>query len=158
MQSAKETAANVTASAKSGLEKTKATAQEKAGKMTTRDPVQKEIATEKKEAKIQEAERQKHEMREAAKAGRTTGHGYTAGGTTGHSTGIHDATGYPTTATDYTDIARTDYPSGTTTQGVIGSQYPPGTNTGGGGRVGVQDPNAPRGTGAGYQHRDTDTY
>lgn len=125
---------------------------QQAEKMTTRDPLQKERATEKKETKINEAELQKHEMRQAAKAGRTTGHGYTTGGTTGYTTGP------ATTGTGYTDTARTDYPSGTTTQGVVGSQYPPGTNTGGGGRVGVQDPDAPRGIGAGYQHRDTDTY
>ncbi|KAL2483146.1 18 kDa seed maturation protein [Forsythia ovata] len=148
MQSAKETAANVASSAKSSLEKSKATAQEKAEKMTSRDPVQKEMATEKKEAKIHEAERQKHEMSQAAKAGRTTG----------YSTGAHSATGHATTGTGYTDTVGTEYPSGTTTKGVVGSQYPPGTNTGGAGRVGVQDPNIPRGTGAGYQHHDTDTY
>ncbi|KAL0346292.1 UNVERIFIED_CONTAM: seed maturation protein [Sesamum radiatum] len=45
MQSAKETASNIAASAKAGMEKTKATAQEKAERMTTRDPIQKDIAT-----------------------------------------------------------------------------------------------------------------
>ncbi|KAL0316880.1 UNVERIFIED_CONTAM: Late embryogenesis abundant protein 46 [Sesamum radiatum] len=48
MQSAKETASNVAASAKSGMEKTKATVQEKAERMTTRDPIQKDMATQKK--------------------------------------------------------------------------------------------------------------
>ncbi|CAA0812699.1 Non-structural maintenance of chromosomes element 4 homolog A [Striga hermonthica] len=69
MQSAK----NVAASAKAGMEKTKATVQEKAEKMTTRDPLQKEMAEEKKEARIHQAELQKQQER--AHGGGMTGGG-----------------------------------------------------------------------------------
>ncbi|XP_057768773.1 11 kDa late embryogenesis abundant protein-like [Salvia miltiorrhiza] len=69
MQSAKDMAA----SAKSGMEKTKATLQEKGEKMTSRDPLQKEMATEKKEERVDEAEQQKREAqrRNDANTGRT---------------------------------------------------------------------------------------
>ncbi|KAK4413028.1 Late embryogenesis abundant protein 46 [Sesamum alatum] len=75
MQSAKEKAANVAASAAAGMEKTKATMQEKAVKMATGDPLQKEMATEKKDDRVQEAERHKQETYEqnaAASGGGTT--------------------------------------------------------------------------------------
>ncbi|XP_010557946.1 PREDICTED: 11 kDa late embryogenesis abundant protein-like [Tarenaya hassleriana] len=99
MQSMKEKASNIAASAKAGMEKTKATLEEKAEKMTTRDPVQKEMATQKKEDRINQAELEKREAREhnaAAKhaAGAGLGSpGYTTkgtghlGSTTGHGTG-----------------------------------------------------------------------
>ncbi|EYU39929.1 hypothetical protein ABFS82_10G171100 [Erythranthe guttata] len=64
MQSAKETASNVAASAKAGMEKTKATMQEKGERMTTRDPLQKELATEKKDERKYGAELEKQEARE----------------------------------------------------------------------------------------------
>ncbi|KAE9598287.1 hypothetical protein Lal_00004080 [Lupinus albus] len=63
-ESIKETAANIGASAKSGMEKTKATVQEKTEKMTARDPLQKEIATQKKETKMDQAELDKLAARE----------------------------------------------------------------------------------------------
>ncbi|OIW13331.1 hypothetical protein TanjilG_02851 [Lupinus angustifolius] len=63
-ESIKETAANIGASAKSGMEKTKATVQEKTEKMTARDPLQKEIATQKKETKMNQAELDKLAARE----------------------------------------------------------------------------------------------
>ncbi|KAI3446422.1 hypothetical protein Pfo_003087 [Paulownia fortunei] len=148
MQSAKETAANITASAKAGMEKTKATVQEKAEKMTTRDPLQNEMATQKKEERILEAERQKQEAREhnVATGGGTYGHDYTTGG--GYSTGTGEshptAAGYPAEGE-----VPSDYPQGTTA-GVVGSQYPAGTKPGGAGRVGHQDPNAGSGARTGY--------
>ncbi|KAL1554591.1 Protein le25 [Salvia divinorum] len=76
MQSAKDMAA----SAKSGMEKTKATVQEKGERMTTRDPLQKQMATEKKEERIDEAELRKREAQ--AQRRNTTG-----GDTTGFGTG-----------------------------------------------------------------------
>ncbi|KAK9170514.1 hypothetical protein Syun_002654 [Stephania yunnanensis] len=59
----KETGSNVMASAKAGLEKTKATVQEKVERMTTSDPLEKELATEKKEGRINQAELEKQEAR-----------------------------------------------------------------------------------------------
>lgn len=87
MQSAKESGSNVAASAKAGMEKTKATLQEKAEKMTTRDPLQKDMATEKKEARIHEAERQKEEARLHNTASKH------AGGATGGALGQDYTTG-----------------------------------------------------------------
>ncbi|KAL0672327.1 hypothetical protein Bca4012_000307 [Brassica carinata] len=84
MLSMKETASNIAASAKSGMDKTKATLEEKAEKMTTRDPVQKQMATQKKEAKINQAEMQKREVPTHS----TTGH-------VGHGTGTHKMSALP---------------------------------------------------------------
>ncbi|WJX17701.1 hypothetical protein P8452_07585 [Trifolium repens] len=64
VENMKETAANIGASAKSGMEKTKATVQEKTEKMRASDPIQKEMATEKKEERIHQAETEKQEARE----------------------------------------------------------------------------------------------
>ncbi|MED6171104.1 hypothetical protein PIB30_037581 [Stylosanthes scabra] len=64
MESVKETAANISASAASGFEKTKAVVQEKSERISTRDPVQKEMATQKKEGRIINAEREKQEARD----------------------------------------------------------------------------------------------
>ncbi|MED6203888.1 hypothetical protein PIB30_003627 [Stylosanthes scabra] len=64
MESVKETAANISASATSGFEKTKAVVQEKSERISTRDPVQKEMATQKKEGRIIHAEREKQEARD----------------------------------------------------------------------------------------------
>ncbi|KAJ1409877.1 Late embryogenesis abundant protein [Sesbania bispinosa] len=77
VETIKETAANIGASAMSGLEKTKATIQEKTERMSANDPVQKDMATQKKEEKINHAEMNKQEAREhnaAAKQSATTGH------------------------------------------------------------------------------------
>ncbi|GMH08207.1 hypothetical protein Nepgr_010047 [Nepenthes gracilis] len=88
VESVKETASNIAASAKSGMEKTKATVQEK-----------KEMAARKKDERITEAELNKREAREhnaAQKQVHTTGAGTNyAPGATGHSTGPHVGTGYP---------------------------------------------------------------
>ncbi|KAL6523214.1 hypothetical protein OROGR_016817 [Orobanche gracilis] len=147
MQSAKQTAANVAASAKAGMEKTKATIQEKGEKMTTRDPLQKEMATERKEERVREAERQKQEAREqnaatkqSASAGGTLGHDYTTGGeyATGAGVGHHTAGGYG-------GDVRQDYPQGLGGQGrygesgagvVSGGVEPTDPNVGGGVRTG----------------------
>ncbi|XP_047939267.1 protein LE25-like [Salvia hispanica] len=83
MQSAKDMAA----SAKAGMEKTKATLQEKGERMTTRDPLQKEMATEKKEERIDEAELRKRDAQAQHEAQyRNTGTG-TGANTTGFGTG-----------------------------------------------------------------------
>ncbi|AES81475.1 putative Late embryogenesis abundant protein, LEA-25/LEA-D113 [Medicago truncatula] len=77
-ESIKETAANIGASAKSGMEKTKATFQEKTEKMTAHDPLQKEMATQKKEERVNQAELDKEAAREhnaAASAGHQLGVG-----------------------------------------------------------------------------------
>ncbi|KAG8371861.1 hypothetical protein BUALT_Bualt12G0007000 [Buddleja alternifolia] len=156
MQSAKETASNVAASAKAGMEKTKATLQEKGEKMTTRDPLQKEIATEKKDERIHEAERQKLEARQqnvatrqGAAGGGTFGHDYTTG--TGHPTGAGVRSDYPQTGTTGAGHTagtgvRSDYPQG---QGLAGTGTT--TTTGGAERVRPKDPNVTGyGSGATY--------
>ncbi|KAK6149213.1 hypothetical protein DH2020_016738 [Rehmannia glutinosa] len=155
MQSAKETAANIAASAKAVMEKTKATMQEKAEKMTTRDPLQKEMATEKKEERIHGAERQKQEARAhnvatkqaaAAAGGGTFGHDYATGGE--YSTG----TAHPTTGGYSADRAvRQDYPQGLAGQ----AEYPEGATGFGSGGVGPQDPNVGGGARTGYGSGNT---
>ncbi|OVA13057.1 Late embryogenesis abundant protein [Macleaya cordata] len=140
MQSAKETASNIAASAKSGMDKTKATFQEKAEKMTAHDAMEKELATQRKEEKINEAEMNKQMTREqnaAAKQQQSSGI---------HSTALHPMSALPGHGTSETH--------GRLTEGVIGS-HPIGTNTGTGGttarnpRVGG-DTNNSLGTGGGY--------
>ncbi|KAJ9184692.1 hypothetical protein P3X46_004394 [Hevea brasiliensis] len=84
MQSMKETAANAAASAKAGMEKSKATVQEKVEKMSAHDPMQKEMATQKKEQRKAEAELNKQEAREhnaaAKQVAKAGGHAnYTTG-------------------------------------------------------------------------------
>ncbi|KAF2307781.1 hypothetical protein GH714_031689 [Hevea brasiliensis] len=83
----KETAANAAASAKAGMEKTKATVEEKVEKMSAHDPMQKEMATQKKEQEQREeaeAELNKQEAREhnaaAKQVAKAGGHAnYTTG-------------------------------------------------------------------------------
>ncbi|KAF5747721.1 Seed maturation protein [Tripterygium wilfordii] len=88
MQNIKEKAANVGASAKSGMEKAKATAQEKGDKTTAHDPLQKEMATQKKEEKIDQAELNKQEARAHNEAVKHEHTGTTTGRTTAHNTGV----------------------------------------------------------------------
>ncbi|CAJ1967445.1 unnamed protein product [Sphenostylis stenocarpa] len=64
VENVKETAANIGASAKSGLEKTKATLQEKSEQMSAHDQREKDMATQKKHEKINHAEMEKHQARE----------------------------------------------------------------------------------------------
>ncbi|XP_057488928.1 11 kDa late embryogenesis abundant protein-like [Actinidia eriantha] len=119
MQSMKETASNMAASAKSGADKAKATAQEKAEQMTTRDPVEKEMARQKKEERVDQAELNKlAARREHNAAARQAGEAQ-----------HHTATG--TGTTDYL----TGEPTRHVTEDVVGAQNPPGEYTGGIGRV-----------------------
>ncbi|CAM8887541.1 unnamed protein product [Rhodiola kirilowii] len=67
MQSAKEAASNVAASAKAGMDKTKAVVQEKVDKMTAHDPTEKDMATQKKEEKITQVEINKQQARDVTK-------------------------------------------------------------------------------------------
>ncbi|XP_062112217.1 late embryogenesis abundant protein 46 [Humulus lupulus] len=140
MESAKESAANVAASAKSGMDKTKATVQEKVEKMKAHHPLEKEMATDRKDQRIAEAELNKREAREqnaaakeAAKtginAGGHTGHTatgtgtttYSATGATGQPTGIHQMSALPGHGIGQ--------PAGHVTEGTVGT-HPIGTNTG----------------------------
>uniref|UniRef100_A0A1J3F4Z9 18 kDa seed maturation protein n=1 Tax=Noccaea caerulescens TaxID=107243 RepID=A0A1J3F4Z9_NOCCA len=132
MQSIKETASNITASAKSGMDKTKATLEEKAEKMKTRDPVQKQMATQKKEGRINQAEMEKREarehnaaMKEATGAGTGIGTGLGLGSathsTTGHGTGTHQMSALPGHGTGH--------PTGHVVEGTTLTE-PIGTNTG----------------------------
>nr|AMY26620.1 late embryogenesis abundant (lea) group 1-embryo development [Linum usitatissimum] len=90
MQPAKETASNIAASAKSGMDKTKAVAQEQVDKVSAHGPMGKEMAREKKDARVAEAEATKREAKmqnAAARQGEqvTGGYGnYTTGGQTGY--------------------------------------------------------------------------
>ncbi|CAI0403732.1 unnamed protein product [Linum tenue] len=118
MQSMKETASNIGASAKAGMEKTKATVQEKIEKASAHDPVQKEMAREKKEQRVAEAEAMKHSTKAhnaAAKQGEqlTGGHGnYSTGGTGG--TGYGTIGDYGTTgAYSHSATGQPGYPTGT---------------------------------------------
>ncbi|ESW34327.1 hypothetical protein PHAVU_001G143100 [Phaseolus vulgaris] len=122
-ESVKETASNMGASAKAGMEKTKATVQEKAERLTARDPLQKEVATQKKEARVNQAELDKQAVREhnaAAKQSAT----HSATGEHGHHTGLHQTSAMPGHGTGQ--------PTGHVTEGVVGS-HPIGTNRGPGG-------------------------
>ncbi|XP_057982526.1 11 kDa late embryogenesis abundant protein [Malania oleifera] len=144
----KESVANVGASAKSGLEKTKAAVQEKVDKMTAHDPVEKEVATQKKEERIEQAELNKREERENNAAARqasagthgtatTTGshlasgttptHTYSTTGTQGQTTGRHEMSAVPGHGAGQ--------PAGSVTEGVPKS-HPVGINTETGGTVG----------------------
>jgi len=149
----KETAANIGASAKSGMEKTKATVQEKTEKMSARDPVQKEAATQKKEAKQNQAELDKQMAREhnaavkesttAAQMGQAhhnTGTGTTTYPATGthHVTGTGTGTGTGTYSTSgnhghhtaaYERSAIPGHHTDHVTEGVVGS-HPIGINRG----------------------------
>ncbi|MCD7456508.1 Protein le25 [Datura stramonium] len=87
-----QTGKDAAAAAKAGMEKTKANVQEKAEKMTTRDPLKKEMATEKKEDRVAAAEMEKREAKAQHAAAK---HG---GATTGTGTG----TGYGATGTNTT--------------------------------------------------------
>ncbi|KAF5737342.1 hypothetical protein HS088_TW13G00221 [Tripterygium wilfordii] len=147
MQNIKETAANVAASAKSGMEKAKATAQEKVETTTAHDPLQKEMATQKKDERIMEAELNKQEARThnaAVKHGaQTHGHtGMTTSGAGGYTTGAPGTTTYSTSGVHGQGTGAhqmsalpghgTGQPHGQVTEGVVGS-HPIGTNTGTGG-------------------------
>ncbi|KAF5750670.1 18 kDa seed maturation protein [Tripterygium wilfordii] len=144
MQNIKETAANVAASAKSGMEKAKATAQEKVEKAKAHDPLQKEMATQKKEDRINEAGLNKQEARThnaAVKQG-VQSHGPTGmptSGAGGYTTGAPGTTTYSTTGAHGQGTGAHQMsalpghgigqPHGQVTEGEVGS-HPIGTNTG----------------------------
>ncbi|XP_043691646.1 late embryogenesis abundant protein 46-like [Telopea speciosissima] len=96
MESAKATASNIAASAKSGMDKTKATVQEKVEKMTVHTPVEKDMATQRKQEKIEQAELNKQvvfQHNAAAKQQSTTT--TTTGQTTTVPLHKHGMTGHP---------------------------------------------------------------
>ncbi|KAA8518263.1 hypothetical protein F0562_015854 [Nyssa sinensis] len=134
--SVKETAANTATSAKAGMDKTKATMQEKAEKMSTRDPLQKEMATQKKEEKIDQAELNKQEARAHNAASRQA---VSAGGT--HTYSTTGATGHPSAMTG----PGAGQPTAQVTESVVGSQ-PTGT----GRTTAAHDTHVGGGTNTGY--------
>lgn len=126
-------------------------------KMQARDPVQKEMATQKKEQKKTQAELEKEAARAhnvvAKQAEKTGAHDarYIASGTgttatypttgaTGHPTGTHPMSALPGHGTGQ--------PAGQVTEGVMGS-HPIGTHTAGTGRTTAHDPRL-EGTDPGY--------
>ncbi|GAB2227481.1 hypothetical protein Droror1_Dr00009303 [Drosera rotundifolia] len=121
MQAGKKAAENAAATAKSGMEKTKATLQEKTEKMNAHDPALKQMATEKKEARMAEAEYQKQENREdkAAQKMANTAEarpGYTPG-SAGYTSGPNVTSAVPGYGTDA--------PAGNVEEGAVGV-CPPG--------------------------------
>ncbi|KAF3442639.1 hypothetical protein FNV43_RR16555 [Rhamnella rubrinervis] len=155
MESAKEAAANVAASAKSGMEKTKATLQEKTERMTAHDPIEKEVATERKQEKKTQAELNKQAAREqnaaARQAAATGGGGYTPGGytTTGTGTATYSTTGVTGHPTGTHQVsAMPGHGTGQVTEGVAGS-HPVAVNTGTG-RTTAHNPRAGGNVGSGY--------
>ncbi|KAL6523215.1 hypothetical protein OROGR_016818 [Orobanche gracilis] len=151
MQSMKETAANIAASAKSGMEKTKATVQEKMERVTAHNPTEKEMATERKEERVHNAELNKLEEREhnaaAGQAGRTGGsRSYATTGVTGQPTGGHQMSALPGHGTGQPtghliDGTVKSHPIGTATG--TGRTTAHNTHVGGGANTGY-------GTGGGY--------
>ncbi|KAL6555439.1 hypothetical protein OROGR_006697 [Orobanche gracilis] len=128
MQSMKETAANIAASTKSGMEKTRATVQEKMERVTAHNPTEKEMATERKEERVHNAELNKLEEREHNAAARQAGHAdahgshsYAAARMTGQPTGGHQMSALPGHGTGH--------PTGQVTEGLVKS-HPIGTATG----------------------------
>nr|KYP70604.1 18 kDa seed maturation protein [Cajanus cajan] len=123
------------------MEKTKATVQEKAERMTARNPVQKEMATQKKDARMTQAELEKQAAREhnaAAKQSTAAGHmgqgHYTTGTGTGTGTATYSTTGeygQPMGAHQTSAMPGhgTGQPTGHVTEGVVGS-HPVGANRG----------------------------
>ena len=143
MQGLKDTAANIAASAVSGMEKTKATVQEKVENMSSHDPEQREMARERKEERITQAELDKQEAKQyraaASKyaASATGGQGYYTGEatdgymTSGHDTRTHSATedtGYPMGAHQMSAMPgqRTGQPYGGQVEEGMVSTYPGG--------------------------------
>ncbi|KAE9615988.1 hypothetical protein Lal_00017569 [Lupinus albus] len=99
LESVKESAANIGASAKSGLEKTKATVQEKTEKMYAHDPIEKDMATHRKEERLNQAELEKQETlhhNSAVKESATTGHTVAGQHTATGPIGTRSSTNYTT--------------------------------------------------------------
>ncbi|GAB4843783.1 hypothetical protein Ancab_013748 [Ancistrocladus abbreviatus] len=125
MESVKDKASNTAASARSGMEKTKATMQEKAKKMTSHSPAEKDMAERRKEERKAEAEMNKREAHEqtAAQKQANTASARTnyPPGEPGYTTGPHAMSAVPGDGTGQ--------PCGRTVEGTAES-HPIGTNTG----------------------------
>ncbi|XVF07354.1 hypothetical protein REPUB_Repub06bG0131000 [Reevesia pubescens] len=144
MQPIKEKAANIAASAKAGMEKTKATVEEKVEKATAGDPMQKEMASQKKEERIRQAELEKQEARQHSAAAKQSGRddGYTAAGTGAYTAGgthTYSTTGergQPTGARQMSALPGhgTGQPAGQLVEGRA-EAHPVGTNPGVGGSM-----------------------
>jgi len=91
-----------------------------AERMTTRDPVQKEMATPKKEARINQAELDKEATRQHNATAKQTST-YSTTGEHGHPTGFNQTSAMPS--------HKTRQPPCNMTEGVVGS-HPLGTNRG----------------------------
>ena len=134
MASAKETVANIGASAKAGMEKTKATAQEKVEKMTAHHPVDKEMAEQKKQERIHEAEVEKREaMHHNAAVKEHAGSGYHPSQGAPGQVGGYPAGGY--VETGVAESRPVGMATGTARPSAahnphVGSEYPAATGTG----------------------------
>ncbi|KAL9331681.1 hypothetical protein ACSQ67_001291 [Phaseolus vulgaris] len=82
------------ASAKAGMEKTKANVEEKAERLTTRDPLEKEMATQKKDVKVNQAELDKLAAR-AHNAASKEAATYPTTGEHGNHTELHQTSAMP---------------------------------------------------------------
>ncbi|PKU63653.1 11 kDa late embryogenesis abundant protein-like [Dendrobium catenatum] len=99
MEAGKEKVLNIGATAKAGMDKTKATAEEKIERMKTRDPLQKEVAEGRKLEKIHQAELAKQQAykENAIQKGEGEGEAHHIGA--GHQTGLvghHAGVGHQT--------------------------------------------------------------
>ncbi|KAK6945371.1 Late embryogenesis abundant protein, LEA_1 subgroup [Dillenia turbinata] len=145
-EAVKETAANIGASAKASMEKTKAVVQEKTDKMTAHTPMEKEMAKEKKNVRVAEAEYRKQEVKESNAAARQAatapgGHPKYSSGETDYTTGTgsytHSTTGATAQPTGTHEMSATPghgsgAPAGSVIEGIVGSR-PIGIGTGTGG-------------------------
>ncbi|KAK4392413.1 seed maturation protein [Sesamum angolense] len=97
MQTMKETAANVAAAAKSGMEKTRATVQEKMERMTADSPQEKEMATATKEDRFHNADLNKQDAFEQNAAAKEAdgSYSYSTTGDVGQPTGGHQMSALP---------------------------------------------------------------
>ncbi|CAI9097437.1 OLC1v1033867C1 [Oldenlandia corymbosa var. corymbosa] len=151
MQRAKEAASNVAASARSGMEKTMAAAEEKAEKMSTMDPARKEMAEVKRDQRTREAELEKqaaYDQNAAAKLAAQGGRGYGVHTAAAPGEHIHGGQGYTTAATGRHPATGVLDPTGMETPGVVDPDTVRRHDEGK--RVGVQDPNVAGGTTTGY--------
>ncbi|CAL5321468.1 unnamed protein product [Camellia sinensis] len=135
--SAKETVANVATSAKAGLDKTKATMQEKVERVSAHDPMQKDMAMQRKEDKINQAESNKQEAHEhnatarQSAAATTRVGGGTQSYTTGGGMGMENySTSGPNMSAGYGYGTSHHGTSNMTEGGMVGSQYPLGADIG----------------------------
>ncbi|KAK4432173.1 seed maturation protein [Sesamum alatum] len=143
MQTMKETAANVAAAAKSGMEKTRATVQEKMERMTADSPLEKEMATATKEDRFRKSDLKKQDAYEQNAAAGTTGgsYSYSTTGQVGQATGGHQMSALPGHGTGE--------PAGQVVEGTIKS-HPIGKATGTGRPTTAHNTHVGGGTNQGY--------